>query len=197
MSEAVMKRFLTSRRQDAFHHFSRMIGGEKCKSGDMSTPDDDVRVTRSSPPEVEDWAVDTDAANCSVTDTRRLDRYSLEYIFTLPRHSSLLLLVRVSDDRALFDGKATKVDALQNVPRKTICGDQYYQLRCRLSDTFHNDPREEIVISSVLRARNALREGKVPAFDRVRPLRKEGPVDCPEAAGVRERNEGVPANRRR
>ena len=139
VSEAVMKRFLTSRRQEAFHHFSRMIGGRKRKSGDMSPPDDDVRVTRSSTPEVEDWTVDTDAANCSVTDTRRLDRYSLEYIFTLPRHSSLLLLVRVSDDRALFDGKATKVDALQNVPRKTICGDQYYQLRCRLSDTFHND----------------------------------------------------------
>ena len=37
-----------------------------------------------------------------------------------------------------FKGKAAKVDAVQKAPRKLICGDEYYQLRCLLSDPRHN-----------------------------------------------------------
>ena len=80
-----------------------------------------------------------DAAECRVTDTRRLDRYVLEYLFTLPRKTSLLLLVSVTADADLFGGRAAKADAVQKCPRKHVDGVEYYQLRCSLSDTTDND----------------------------------------------------------
>ena len=61
-----------------------------------------------------------DAAECRITDTRRLDRYVLECLFTLPRKTSLLLPVSVAADADLFGGRAAKADAVQKCPRKTI-----------------------------------------------------------------------------
>ena len=77
-------------------------------------------MTRSSAPEHDDWTIDMDAAECRVTDTRRLDRYVLEYLFTLPRKTSLLLLSSVAADADLVGGLAAKADAVQKCPGKII-----------------------------------------------------------------------------
>ena len=71
------------RRKSVFWHFGKT--GNNCGKGD----DDDAmgggRITRSSVAgEAEDWTIDMDAANCDVTQIRRLDRYSLEHILTIP-----------------------------------------------------------------------------------------------------------------
>ena len=62
VSEATEKNSLRALRTSVLCHFPRSIGGRKRKI-DEASPEDDVRVTRSSAPEVEDWVVDTDAAH--------------------------------------------------------------------------------------------------------------------------------------
>ena len=78
--------------------------------------------------------IDLDAAKCDVADTRRLDRYALKHIFTLEAKTKLLLLVRVSEDEALFAGKGAAAHELQQLPTKMISGSEYYQLKCMLTD---------------------------------------------------------------
>ena len=113
--------------------------GKKRSAADALDAIPAPRVTRSTAPEVDDWTVDMDAATCHVTDTRRLDRYVLEHLFTLSRKTNLLLLVSVAADAKLFGDRAAKADAVQNYPRKFIDGVEYYQVRCSLSDTTDND----------------------------------------------------------
>ena len=96
-------------------------------------------MTRSSTVvEDDDWVVDTDAATCEVTDVRRLDRYPLEHIFTLPEKSKLLLLVAVEDDDRVFGGLGMKLDAKQLNGHITISGRKYYRLKCAVSNAVFN-----------------------------------------------------------
>ena len=80
-----------------------------------------------------------DAADCEVTNIRRLDRYVLEHLFTLPRSTKLLLLVRVDDDDRHFKGRAAVVDEIQQLPRRFISGREYYQLKCSMDDVAFNN----------------------------------------------------------
>lgn len=80
-----------------------------------------------------------EAANCQVTDTRRLSWYSLKYIVTKPARTRLLSLVCVDEDDNQFASKGRKVDSQQNLPRRTIWGKEYYQLQCSLEDVLDHE----------------------------------------------------------
>ena len=54
-------------------------------------------VTRSSVKTDDDWVINLDAANCNVTDTRRLSHCILKHVMTLPAKAPILMLVRVAD----------------------------------------------------------------------------------------------------
>ena len=142
VSEKQMAKEVRIRRESVYWHFDKSGKRNLDKPGNGDGHDDDMgggRVTRSSvAEEEEDWTVDMDAANGEVTQTRRLDRYSLEHILTLPERTKLLLLVQVSDDSKKFSGKGAKIDAFQNLDRKRISGREYYQLKCSMSDVHQN-----------------------------------------------------------
>ena len=67
------------RRESVYWHFDKSGKRNLDKPGNGDGHDDDMgggRVTRSSVAEEdEDWTIDMDAANCEVTQIRRLDRY--------------------------------------------------------------------------------------------------------------------------
>ena len=130
-----------------FHHFGDRMAAANAARSDRIEEDSPVpRVTRSTTAvEEEDWTVDTDAAACKVTDVRRLDRYFLEHIFTLPEKSRLLMLVDVKDDHDLFGGIGAMIDAVQQNGTVTLGGREYYCLRCELCNVrFHT-----LVVSGV------------------------------------------------
>ena len=108
-----MKKEVTARRLQMLYHFSK-VGKHNTKHSKMDDAEDGGRVTRSSVAEEEDWIIDMAAANCEVTDTRKLSRYPIEHIWTLDEGTPLLLLVEVSDDAKLFNGKGAVADASQN-----------------------------------------------------------------------------------
>ena len=84
-----------------------------------------------------------DAADCKVSDTRRLSWYTMEHIFTLPNKTPLLPLIRVADDAKQFstnnNNKSNLIQNAQHIPRRIISGKEYYQFRCRISDVGHNE----------------------------------------------------------
>ena len=81
----------------------------------MQTEDTIVQApaTRSSIVEDDYWVADMPAAKCEVVDTRRLDRYPLERMFTLDHKTRLLFLVRVLDDAKMFNSKGSHVFAAE------------------------------------------------------------------------------------
>ena len=79
-----------------------------------------------------------DAADCNVTDVRRLDRYCLEHIFSLGEKTNLLLLVSVDDDDALLRGTGAAVHDQQSNEQVLLGGRRYYRLQCSISDTKDN-----------------------------------------------------------
>ena len=97
---------------------------------------ENARVTRSSTvDDDDDWVIDVGAAEGSITDTRRLDRYALEQILTMPAGSRLLLLVNAEDDfPSPEEGKAGFVNEQQHLPERIIGSRAYYQLKCTLTD---------------------------------------------------------------
>ena len=125
---------IKSRRESALWHFTKVGKTNTKNSGD----EDAGRVMRSSIPDTDDWVVDMDAANCSVSDIRRLSRYALEYIVTLPSKTTLLLLVNVDDTNPFLD-KALKVEETQRLGRTRISGRDYIRLKCALNDVHEND----------------------------------------------------------
>ena len=96
VSPAKMKTGIQLRRNNMLYHFTKAGKTNNAQieeDNDVSGP-----VTRSSMEEEYDWVIDLDAANCKVSDTRRLSRYMMEHIFTLPSKTTLLLLVSVDDN---------------------------------------------------------------------------------------------------
>ena len=87
--------------------------------------------------------IDLDAADCKVNETRRLSRYLLEHIFTLPKKNTpLLLLVRVGDDTKQFSrntNKSSIINDAQQLPMRIIAGKEYFQFRCKLDDIGENE----------------------------------------------------------
>mmetsp|Transcript_28898 Transcript_28898/g.61021 ORF Transcript_28898/g.61021 Transcript_28898/m.61021 type:complete len:390 (-) Transcript_28898:858-2027(-) len=137
ITEAEMKTEVNAIRSSIMYHFSK---SGKCQK---HSPIDEIedssrRVTRSSVEEDDEWIVDMDAANCNVTDTRHLSRYALEHIITLPLGTPILLLFDV-DDEEEFSRKGELIESIQQLPRRTISGRQYYQLQCTISDLKQNE----------------------------------------------------------
>ena len=108
-------------RAKILYHFSK-AGKFRAKTDalDNDEDDDDRPFTRSSVAEDDDdWAVDMEAATCDVTSTRRLDRYPLEQIMTLPLDTKLLLLVLVDNPIMKIFPKAPAVNEMQNLKKPT------------------------------------------------------------------------------
>ena len=80
VDETLMRRDIKSRREAILWHFTK-VGKTKTKCNTEA----EGPVTRSSLVDCDDWAVDLDAADCRVTDERRLSRYALEHIVTLEK----------------------------------------------------------------------------------------------------------------
>ena len=139
-SDGKMKSEINSRRQAMLYHFTKAgktKGGEFEVDVEMERP-----VTRSSVETEDDWVIDLDAANCTVTDTRRLSRYMFEHLITLPINTPILLLVCVEDDEKQFSlgsTKSSEIESAQQLPRRYISGKQYFQFRCKLSDVQNNE----------------------------------------------------------
>lgn len=87
----------------------------------------------------DNWVHDLEAANCEVTNVRRLDRYPIEQLLMQPCGSKWLLFVDVQVDEKHIQTKAEKVNDLQHFPTWTIAGRRYYQLRCSFDDTLANE----------------------------------------------------------
>ena len=68
----------------------------------------------------------------------RLDRYPLEYLFTLPQKSRLLLPVAVYANNCLLSGLGENVEEQQSNGRITLSGWEYYRLKCSIGDTHFN-----------------------------------------------------------
>lgn len=87
-----MVKDVKGRRDWVFWHFNK--SRKRRVKGDDNDIASGEKVTRSSVAEEEvDWTIDMDAANCEVTQIRRLGRYLLEHIMTLPERKKLSLLV--------------------------------------------------------------------------------------------------------
>ena len=135
LSDVSMKKEMRQIRQSILYHFSRssnlqVPGGTNASCGP---------TTRSSVDDDDDWMVDLDAASCEVTDTRRLNRYPLEQLFTLQARSRLLLLVDANQKDSPFLTKMEKHHDAQNLPLTVIGGREYYQLRVRMHDVTNNE----------------------------------------------------------
>ena len=95
-----IKKDLKDLRAKILYHFSK-AGKFRAKTDALEDDKDDKDrpFTRSNVAEEDndDWAVDMEDATCDVTSTRRLDRYPLEQIMTLPLNKKLLLLVRADN----------------------------------------------------------------------------------------------------
>ena len=115
---------LRDHRKSMLYHFS-MHG----KTGTPSTEDtEDARITRSSTvDDDDDWVIDVGAAEGSIRDTRRLDRYALEQILTMPAGSRLLLIVNAEDEFPRpEEGKAGFINEQQHLPERIISSCAYY-----------------------------------------------------------------------
>ena len=97
VGDTLMRREIKSRREAILWHFSKVGKTKKKCNAEADGP-----VTRSSLVDCDDWAVDLVAANCRVTDERRLSRYALEHIVTLPAKTPPLLLVHNADTNPLI-----------------------------------------------------------------------------------------------
>ena len=110
-------------------------GSRHVSSGDDSTS----RVTRSlTSIDDDNWIIDMDAINCSVTDIRRLNRYCLEHIFKLEEKTKLLLLVSAADDDATFNRTGQALDEIQRNGTILLSERTYYRLQCPISDASDN-----------------------------------------------------------
>ena len=135
-TEQDMRRDIRNVKQCIMYNFDLKGYREESKSSEDVL--EQAPATRSSIIDDDYWVVDVDARNCEVVDTRRLDRYPLEHIFTLQQNTQLLLLVRVIDDGRMFSSKGSQVGAIQDLPRKNINGFEYFQLKCNLSEVSDN-----------------------------------------------------------
>ena len=110
MSQVEINKRIDYMRKSTLNHFD--LSWENTRQ--QNSPEEEATgpTTRSNADE-DDWLVDMDAAECKVTDTRRLDRYPLEHIVTLPEKSSMLLLVKVDDDGNKFGGRAADVNRVR------------------------------------------------------------------------------------
>ena len=64
------------------YHFNK--AGKTKNTTSVEEDEPTGRVTRSSVEDEEDWVIDLDAADCKVTDTRKLSRY----VIHVPNHIS-------------------------------------------------------------------------------------------------------------
>lgn len=83
----------------------------------------------------DDWVVDLDATNCSVSNERRLSKYALEHLATLPTKILFLLLVHNrGSNLVLLKAKALKVEDMQGYACTRIIRREYIRLRCTLGN---------------------------------------------------------------
>ena len=115
---------------DMLYHFSKRGNINKTTGAD----NEGGVVLRSTADDNKNWIINTEAANCDVEDTRRLDRYSLEYLLTLTRGTRILLLVIEEYYHLKFPTERSDVNHKQNLPSCDISGQKYIQLKCKLSD---------------------------------------------------------------
>ena len=135
-TEARMKSDLRDINEQMMHMFD--LKGFRATNKSTVEEIDQAPATRSSIIDDDYWFVDTEAINCQVVETRRLDRYPLEHLLSLKLNTQLLLLVRVSEDDNMFSSKGRHVCGMQNIPTKNINGIEYFQLKCKLSDVNDN-----------------------------------------------------------
>ena len=139
---ATIKRETNACRDAIFHRFANkmaIVREGRSAAATATVGSSAGRVTRSSAvPDDDDWVVDMDAAECNVTDIRRLDRYCLEQIFVLEEKTKLLLLVSVADDDTVLNGSGEAVSALQKNGTIKLSGREYYRLQCSVSDAKDN-----------------------------------------------------------
>ena len=135
MSQVEINKRIEYTRKSTLNHFDLSWDNTR----QQNSPEEEATgpTTRSNADE-DDWLVDVDAAECKVTDMRRLDRCPLEHIVTLPEKSSMLLLVKVEDDDNKFGGKAAAVHGVQGLKTRSISNHNYYQLKCTISDTSYS-----------------------------------------------------------
>ena len=140
VSPATVKRDLARCREAIFYRFGDKMSSARSQRRPAETEDTAAaRVTRSSSSaEGDDWVVDMDAAECKITNIRRLDRCCLEHLFSLEEKTNLLLLVAVDDDDALLKGTGAAVHDQQQNEIISLSGRRYYRLHCALSDTKDN-----------------------------------------------------------
>ena len=133
VDEATIAIAIKKRRESVLWHFSR-VGKTKTKG---SGEEQNGPVTRSSLPDINDWAVDMDAVDCAVTDQRRLSRYAFEHIVTLPTKTIMVLFVRNDESNSRLS-KALRVESIVGRDRTTISGREYLRLRIALNDVHEN-----------------------------------------------------------
>ena len=105
------------------------------KNNTIPTSDDgDGPNLRSSVEDFDDWVVDHDSYEMNQTKERYLSCYAMEQLWVEPDKTKLLLLVKVDDDGDMFGGKASAIDAIQNIERTTISGKEYYRLKCTITN---------------------------------------------------------------
>ena len=139
VSPATVKRDTARCRDAIFHRFGDRMSSARSQRRPAAPEDTAARVTRSSSSgEGEDWVVDMDAAECKITNVRRLDRYCLEHIFTLEEKTNLLLLVAIDDDDSLLKGTGAAVHEQQQNEIISLDGRRHYHLHCALFDTKDN-----------------------------------------------------------
>ena len=114
--KALLKQ-VANRRLMIMYHFLKV--GKYLKDNIVVAPSGPV--TRSMANDNEDnWVIDMDAATCNMAQTRRLDRYPIDHVLTLPRNTKLLLLVSIVDDMQLLLNRGAKVNTEQQLPTRVI-----------------------------------------------------------------------------
>ena len=139
VSAATIKKETNACRDAIFHRFGDKMAMARVSRHFSPGNESTSRVTRSSTSiDDDDWVIDMDAVNCSVTDIRRLDRYCLEHIFNLEEKTKLMLLVSADDDNAILNGTGQAVDEIQRNGTILLSGRTYYRLQCSISDASDN-----------------------------------------------------------
>ena len=82
----------------------------------------------------DDWVVDHDSYEMNQTNERYLSHYAMGKLWVKEDKTKLLLIVKVDEDNDMFEGKASKLDSLQNISHAKISGKEYYRLKCTITD---------------------------------------------------------------
>ena len=134
-SPSQIERDIISRRTWMHQNFEK----QATTGSALDTPDDPLRVTRSSIEEVDDWILDEDAFKMETTERRRLSCVPIEHGAIAPVQTKFLLLVAVDEDDIIFNSKASRVDQIQGNPVTRISGRNFYTRQCSISQTNFRD----------------------------------------------------------